>query len=119
MEGRAGDLDHSRPKGLVGFKALPISLGLESAATACKKMTGDRHKNLRTPQGHLPDPFSGLRRAVGDLDHSWWGGGVVIVPGWLPVAWGRGCLLIGNSDKPFPEGEEGGWNRNISKPPTP
>ena len=33
------------------------------------------------------------------------GGG--IVPGWLPVAWGRGCLLIGSSDRPFPEGEEG------------
>ena len=28
-------------------------------------------------------------------------------PGWPPVAWGRGCLLIGNSDKPLPEGEEG------------
>ena len=38
------------------------------------------------------------------------GGGVArIVPGWPPVAWGRGCLLIGSSDKPFPEGEEGGW----------
>ena len=40
----------------------------------------------------------------------WWGGcphGVVMVPGWLPVAWGRGCLLIGNSDKPLPEREEG------------
>ena len=35
----------------------------------------------------------------------WWGGR--IVPGWPPVAWGRGCLLIGNSDKAFPEGEEG------------
>ena len=36
------------------------------------------------------------------------GGGVArIVSGWLPVAWGRGCLLIGNSDKPLPEGEEG------------
>ena len=28
-----------------------------------------------------------------------------MVSGWLPVAWGRGCLLIGNSDKPLPEGE--------------
>ena len=27
--------------------------------------------------------------------------------GWPPVAWGRGCILIGNSDKPLPEGEEG------------
>ena len=35
------------------------------------------------------------------------GGGVIMVPGWHPVAWGRGCLSIGNSDKPFPEGEEG------------
>ena len=35
------------------------------------------------------------------------GGGVFLGgPGWPPVAWGRGCLLIGNSDKPFPEGEE-------------
>ena len=31
----------------------------------------------------------------------------LLVPGWLPVAWGRGCLLIRNSDKPVPEGEEG------------
>ena len=30
-----------------------------------------------------------------------------MVSGWHPVAWGRGCLLIGNSDKPLPEGEEG------------
>ena len=36
----------------------------------------------------------------------WWGG-VVMGSGWPPVAWGRGCLLIGNSDKPLPEGEEG------------
>ena len=34
-------------------------------------------------------------------------GGALIGPGWPPVAWGRGCLLIGNSDKPLPEGEEG------------
>ena len=34
-------------------------------------------------------------------------GGGIIVPGWPPVAWGRGCLLIGSSDKPFPEGIEG------------
>ena len=50
------------------------------------------------------------------------GGGehvVFIVPGWVPVAWGRGCLLIGNSDKPFPEGEEGGWKRKLPRPPTP
>ena len=37
--------------------------------------------------------------------------GVVMGPGWHPVAWGRGCLLIGNSDKPFPEGEERGWKK--------
>ena len=36
-------------------------------------------------------------------------GCALMVSGWHPVAWGRGCLLIGNSDKPFPEGEEGGW----------
>ena len=35
------------------------------------------------------------------------GGGAHMDPGWPPVAWGRGCLLIGNSDKPLPEGEEG------------
>ena len=35
------------------------------------------------------------------------GRGVIMVPGWPPVAWGRGCFLIGNSDKPLPEGEEG------------
>ena len=29
-----------------------------------------------------------------------------MVLGWHPVAWGRGCSLIGNSDKPLPEGEE-------------
>ena len=45
--------------------------------------------------------------------------GVVMGTGWPPVAWGRGCLLIGNSDKPFPEGEEGRWKRNLSKPLTP
>ena len=45
--------------------------------------------------------------------------GVVMVSGWHPVAWGRGCLLIGNSDKPLPEGEEGGWKMNLSKPLTP
>ena len=45
--------------------------------------------------------------------------GVGMVPGWLPVAWGRGCLLIGNSDKPLPEGEEEGWKRNLPKPLTP
>ena len=40
--------------------------------------------------------------------------------GWPPVAWGRGCLFIGNSDKPFPEGEEQGVGRgrdlNHSRP---
>ena len=48
------------------------------------------------------------------------GGGVVMVSGWHPVAWGRGCLLIGNSDKPLPEGEEGvgrnGGELNHSRP---
>ena len=47
------------------------------------------------------------------------GGVLFFGPGWPPVAWGRGCLLIGNSDKPLPEGEEGGWKRNLSKPLTP
>ena len=42
-----------------------------------------------------------------------------MVSGWHPVAWGRGCLLIGNSDKPLPEGEEGGWKRKLPKPPPP
>ena len=42
-----------------------------------------------------------------------------MVPGWHPVAWGRGCLLIGNSDKPLPEREERGWKRKLSRPPTP
>ena len=40
------------------------------------------------------------------LCEGWWGG-VVMVSGWHPVAWGRGCLLIGNSDNPLPEVEEG------------
>ena len=31
----------------------------------------------------------------------------------------HGGGLIGNSDKPLPEGEEGGWKRKRSKPPTP
>ena len=36
------------------------------------------------------------------------GGGVArMVLGWLPVAWGRGCLLIGNSDRPPPKGKKG------------
>ena len=40
--------------------------------------------------------------------HSGWRGAFFLGdPGWPPVAWGRGCLLIGNSDKPLPEGEEG------------
>ena len=51
------------------------------------------------------------------------GGGALMVPflvsGWLPVAWGRGCLLIGNSGKPLPEGEEGVWKRKLARPPTP
>ena len=38
-------------------------------------------------------------------------GGGLIVPGWPPVAWGWGCLLIGSSDRPFPKGEEGGWKK--------
>ena len=50
------------------------------------------------------------------------GGGVGMVSGWHPVAWGRGCLLIGNSDNPLPEGEEGGLEegkRGNAKPLTP
>ena len=42
-----------------------------------------------------------------------------MVSGWHPVAWGRGCLLIGNSDKPFPEGKRGvgkGNSLNHSRP---
>ena len=52
----------------------------------------------------------------------WWGGGphgALIVPGWVPVAWGRGCLVIRNSDNPLPEGKKGGWKRNRSRPPPP
>eukprot|EP00959_Pyramimonas_sp_CCMP1952_P011421 239730-Pyramimonas_sp.AAC.1 len=41
-------------------------------------------------------------------------GGARMVLGWLPVAWGRGCLWIGNSDKPLPEGEEKGVGRGSS-----
>ena len=47
------------------------------------------------------------------------GGGVVSGPGWDPAGRGRGCLLIGSSDKLLPEGEEGDWKRNLSKPLTP
>ena len=32
---------------------------------------------------------------------------------------GRGYVPIRNKDKPLPEGEEGGWKRKLSKPPTP
>eukprot|EP00959_Pyramimonas_sp_CCMP1952_P416584 8727625-Pyramimonas_sp.AAC.2 len=43
-----------------------------------------------------------------DIHNSGMAGGGGIVPGWLPAGWGRGWLLIGKSDKPLPEGEEGG-----------
>ena len=32
---------------------------------------------------------------------------------------GQGYVPIRNEDKPLPEGEEGGWKRKRSKPPTP
>ena len=40
-----------------------------------------------------------------------------MVPGWPPVAWERGCLLIGNGDEPFAEEEERGRKRRLAKPP--
>ena len=39
--------------------------------------------------------------------HSGWRGVFFFGPGWPPAGRGRGCLLIGGSDKPLPEGEEG------------
>ena len=32
---------------------------------------------------------------------------------------GQGYVPIRNEDKPLPEGEEGGWKRKLSAPPTP
>ena len=47
------------------------------------------------------------------------GGGCRLVLGWPPAGRGRGCLLIGSSDKPLPEGEEGVGKRKLPKPLTP
>eukprot|EP00959_Pyramimonas_sp_CCMP1952_P173070 3616799-Pyramimonas_sp.AAC.1 len=42
-----------------------------------------------------------------------------MVPGWPPVAWGSGCMLMGNSGAPLFEGKDGGWKRKLPRPPTP
>eukprot|EP00959_Pyramimonas_sp_CCMP1952_P432718 9061883-Pyramimonas_sp.AAC.1 len=39
-------------------------------------------------------------------------------PGWPPVAWGRGCSLIGNSDLILPEGEGQRWGIGERTPQT-
>ena len=53
-------------------------------------------------------------RDCGGCEH-----GAFFVSGWLPVAWGRGCLLIGNNDNPSPKGKKGvgkGNSLNHSRP---
>eukprot|EP00959_Pyramimonas_sp_CCMP1952_P357887 7493033-Pyramimonas_sp.AAC.1 len=83
-------------------------------------MLSPSKNNAKCSRGHRAKPKNSPRNVLRIVFDRNGQRGVGIGSGWLPVAWGMECLLVGNNGmNASPEGNQGGWQRKSAKPLTP